>query len=589
MSDPIDVLGLGAVAVDDLIYLDGVPPARQQGPRGSPGTPRGRPHRHRARGRGPHGPSLRVRGALGDDELSRFILDGLAAEGVDTVAVVRRRCPAVPLDDPRGPEGPDPDDPLGRIGRRSAPTRRARRRPSSGRRRCCSSTTSGSRAMVRAARIARAVGHPRGGGLRAPVRGAVRRAARARRPSRGAARVRPRRSRAPPTPSRRSSGCGTTGRSAVVVTDGTNGVVVREPRAPGRVFHQPAFRVETVDTNGCGDVFHGCYAARAVRGHADGAARPVRGRGRGDQGDPARRPAGHPVESRRGPVSRGSIRGGAAEGGRMIPNQWYVVLESREVKAGQLLGVTRMGEQLVFARDRAGKAFCLRDRCAHRGAALQRRKACRRRGRVSLPRIPLRRVGAGGPDPREREERRGARALPRAGVPRARAARLAVDLVGRTAARAHPGARYFEDLDGFVWASAVDPWDAHYSRVIENQLDVVHLPFVHYNTIGQGKPHAGERPGGGAARRGPVLRAGLQRGRHRAAAPGRPARSHRRTRRSTSTSSSPTSGRTGSRRRSGSGRRSCPWMPSTRCYTCASTRSSCRARSERSSRAWPCL
>ena len=33
---------------------------------------------------------------------------------------------------------------------------------------------------------------------------------------------------------------------------------------------------------------------------------------------------------------------------------------------------------------------------------------------------------------------------------------------------------------------SIDHWDAHYSRVIENQLDVVHLPFVHHNTIGRG-------------------------------------------------------------------------------------------------------
>ena len=39
----------------------------------------------------------------------------------------------------------------------------------------------------------------------------------------------------------------------------------------------------------------------------------------------------------------------------MIPNQWYVVLESREVKPGRLLGVTRMGERLVFARDGRGR------------------------------------------------------------------------------------------------------------------------------------------------------------------------------------------------------------------------------------------
>jgi phenylpropionate dioxygenase-like ring-hydroxylating dioxygenase large terminal subunit len=37
-----------------------------------------------------------------------------------------------------------------------------------------------------------------------------------------------------------------------------------------------------------------------------------------------------------------------------------------------------------------------------------------------------------------------------------------------------------------VYSSTTDHWNAHYSRAIENQLDVVHLPFVHYNSIGRG-------------------------------------------------------------------------------------------------------
>jgi sugar/nucleoside kinase (ribokinase family) len=32
------------------------------------------------------------------------------------------------------------------------------------------------------------------------------------------------------------------------------------------VFHQPAFTVTEVDTNGCGDVFHGVYAAGLSEG-----------------------------------------------------------------------------------------------------------------------------------------------------------------------------------------------------------------------------------------------------------------------------------------------------------------------------------
>jgi phenylpropionate dioxygenase-like ring-hydroxylating dioxygenase large terminal subunit len=170
----------------------------------------------------------------------------------------------------------------------------------------------------------------------------------------------------------------------------------------------------------------------------------------------------------------------------MIPNQWYVVLESREVKAGRLLGVTRMGERLVFARDRAGRAFCLRDRCAHRGAALSAGKyagdavACPfhgfrydASGRGVL--IPANGRNA------EVPERFHVHAYP----VHEQHGWLWIWWGERPPARM-PAPRYFEDLDGFQWASAVDPWDAHYSRVIENQLDVVHLPFVHYNTIGRG-------------------------------------------------------------------------------------------------------
>ena len=53
----------------------------------------------------------------------------------------------------------------------------------------------------------------------------------------------------------------------------------------------------------------------------------------------------------------------------MIPNQWYVVLDASQVK-DEPVGVTRMGEKLVFWRDNEGKLSCLRDKCAHRGVEL---------------------------------------------------------------------------------------------------------------------------------------------------------------------------------------------------------------------------
>lgn len=38
----------------------------------------------------------------------------------------------------------------------------------------------------------------------------------------------------------------------------------------------------------------------------------------------------------------------------------------------------------------------------------------------------------------------------------------------------------------FSYSTIRDEWHNHYTRCIENQLDVVHVAFVHYNTIGKG-------------------------------------------------------------------------------------------------------
>jgi sugar/nucleoside kinase (ribokinase family) len=52
-------------------------------------------------------------------------------------------------------------------------------------------------------------------------------------------------------------------RTAVVVTDGERGAWFRAGDSSG---HVPAFMVAVVDTNGCGDVFHGVYALRIAQG-----------------------------------------------------------------------------------------------------------------------------------------------------------------------------------------------------------------------------------------------------------------------------------------------------------------------------------
>jgi sugar/nucleoside kinase (ribokinase family) len=50
------------------------------------------------------------------------------------------------------------------------------------------------------------------------------------------------------------------GHRCVAVTAGADGVWFLLDSAGTTVLHQPAFRVQAVDTTGCGDVFHGAYA-----------------------------------------------------------------------------------------------------------------------------------------------------------------------------------------------------------------------------------------------------------------------------------------------------------------------------------------
>lgn len=171
----------------------------------------------------------------------------------------------------------------------------------------------------------------------------------------------------------------------------------------------------------------------------------------------------------------------------MIRSQWYVVLTSSQVKESPV-GVTRMGEKLVFWRDRERQVHCLRDRCVHRGVELSIGKVTAD-GRLQCPFHGFEYNGSGRVTVIPANGR--ATTVPKRFRVPAYPVHEANDLIwiwwGEDAAEKVAPPLFFDDLgEGFSYGQIIDHWPVHYSRAIENQLDVAHLPFVHHNTIGRG-------------------------------------------------------------------------------------------------------
>jgi phenylpropionate dioxygenase-like ring-hydroxylating dioxygenase large terminal subunit len=170
----------------------------------------------------------------------------------------------------------------------------------------------------------------------------------------------------------------------------------------------------------------------------------------------------------------------------MISNQWYAILESDEVKKGKPTGVTRMGEKLVAWRDSAGKASVMSDKCPHRGVALSIGEI-----RADCIQCPFHGF--------EYDTSGACKLVPANGKNSQPPKKLQVQTYPTNEAHGliyiwwgepretYPPLPFFESIDEkFVYSTVRDHWNTNYSRAIENQLDVVHLPFVHRTTIGRG-------------------------------------------------------------------------------------------------------
>ena len=264
MDKQWDVLGFGAVTVDDLIYVDHYPlpdtkvavldQVRQGG--GLAGTALVAAARLGAR--------AAYAGILGDDDLSRYTLDEFAREGVDCTPVLHRP-DARPIhsiiivDHTNGQRSILPSF----VG---VQWRQASEIPE---------------AMIAACRVLFIDHHAVEGDLRAielahaygiPVVGDIERE------------TEPHADELAPQVdhlivgvnfARHKTGANdpasmalalSHGRACTVVTAGEQGCWYITRERPDVATHQPAFPVQVMDTTGCGDVFHGAYAAALAQG-----------------------------------------------------------------------------------------------------------------------------------------------------------------------------------------------------------------------------------------------------------------------------------------------------------------------------------
>lgn len=261
----LDVLGLGAVAVDDLLYVDEYPPPDQKvrvGRRlrqcgGLTGTALVAAARLGAR--------CAYAGVLGEEELSQFVIEALTREGIDLEHRVRRADarPAhstIIVDQTHetrtifcslgGSIGADPDLPEPELIRSS---------------RVLLIDHHGLEGTLRAVRIARASGvHIVADFERNPgppfeeILALVDHLILSERFARELT--------GQSDPASSAARLWTPGRKAVVVTCGSAGCWLRFETRDDRPRHHPAFPVNVVDTTGCGDVFHGAYAAGLAEG-----------------------------------------------------------------------------------------------------------------------------------------------------------------------------------------------------------------------------------------------------------------------------------------------------------------------------------
>lgn len=165
----------------------------------------------------------------------------------------------------------------------------------------------------------------------------------------------------------------------------------------------------------------------------------------------------------------------------MIPNQWYAILRSEDVRK-KPVGITRFSKRLVVYRDTSGKVVCLDDRCPHKGIPLSHGKqhgdliACPYHGfqfnqQGKCVHMPV--LGRNG-------------TVPKAMCVRSYTLREQHGLIWFWTGTAEdpqalPEVPMFENFSQYKGFTSRYGWEApvHYTRYVESVCEVYHVPFVH--------------------------------------------------------------------------------------------------------------
>ncbi|GAB6139598.1 aromatic ring-hydroxylating dioxygenase subunit alpha [Methylosoma difficile] len=168
-------------------------------------------------------------------------------------------------------------------------------------------------------------------------------------------------------------------------------------------------------------------------------------------------------------------------------NYWYPLLESHEVKT-KPLGVERLGKNFVFWRTTDGEVHAQLDRCPHLGAALSL-------GKISDDHLVCPYHGY------EFDRSGQCKYIPALGRNGKIPKKMSVNsfkvceqhgfiwLWWGEDQEDYPQPPFFADLlpenePAWRYGTKTMDWPVHYTRAIESQLDVAHLPYVHRATIG---------------------------------------------------------------------------------------------------------